>query len=365
MKLERLALAIAVLAGGACGSSNGGGPPIPIDGIFDALAETDCDLFVRCGVFSEAAFCPLYFGQMPTGFNSFSATVAGVKAGKTKYNPAAARACIDAIGASGCGIFTQSGAPPPDVCSRVFTGTLADGVRCVADTACLAGSFCASPGNAGCDGVCTHGGTLCNDDTHCTNGQVCDQHQPTATSQGTCVPRVAPGAANQPCVTNTCATGLRCSVAGDTPTCVPIALRGQPCDGGIGACAEGLVCATGGGATSSTCVPLAARGEPCQDNAQCGGFISTLVCDAATGTCVDAPTSGPCAGPMLTCNSLSSYCDTSSGTPTCMPYVATGATCSILNGACGLPGTKLCATADASAETGTCQAPTAPAACLP
>jgi hypothetical protein len=367
MKLGRLALTIAMLAGTACGSSKTGGgtgADVAIDDIVGLVDQTNCDLLVRCHVFSETAFCPLYFGPTRAGFDSLSAGVASVKAGRTNYDPAAARACIDAIVATSCSALANDG-PISEACGRVFTGTLADGARCIGDGECLAGSFCAPPDASGCDGTCTRGGTLCNDDQHCTGGQLCDEDLPTATSQGTCVTPVPPGAANQPCGTkHLCATGLYCSNGGTARTCLPIGGQGATCAGEIDACADGLFCARTSGGTG-ICLPPAAKGAPCEASGQCGALLSTMTCDEATGTCVDAPTSGACVGATFACNPLSSYCDLSTATPTCKPYLATGAACSIFTSNCGLPGTALCVTTDPSTSSGTCAPPAVPATCVP
>src|SRR5436190_17712275 len=144
MKILPISLAIA-LAGAACGSSSKpAGDPLPVDGIVDADNTAACDALVRCHLFSDTAFCPLYFGQTQTGFNTLSAGVAGVKAGRIHYDAAAARACIDALAAISCSALAAGNGPAPEACKQVFTGTVADGQPCVSDAECLTGGFCAA-----------------------------------------------------------------------------------------------------------------------------------------------------------------------------------------------------------------------------
>lgn len=371
----RLGFAVSILGllFWACGSTKGGGgteDPEPLDSLVDDAATVDCALLVRCHVFSEPALCSLYFAPDGAGFNSFGASVAAAKAGKIHYDAVAARDCLNALQADTCDALSNATAPSPGACNAVFTGTLGVGSRCIADSECLPGSFCASPaGGAGCDGSCASGGTLCNVDSHCAKGQVCDKNMPTTTSKGTCVTPVPAGAANQPCGTNSaCQPGLVCGSGASGTVCLPPGQSGQPCaiTGYVGGCADGLVCVFSDDGTSSSCQAAAAKGDSCQGRDQCGGLLSTLTCDATTHLCVDAPSSGPCAGEALACNPLSSFCDTSSGTPTCTPYLATGAACSVASVGCGLPAAATCQQpAGTTATTGTCVANVTAASCTP
>ena len=351
----------------ACGSADHG--PVPIDNLLDQVMAVDCALLVRCHVFSDAAFCPLYFGTNQTGLNTLFSTVSAAKAGKVQYDAVSARICIDALNGVSCGDFDRGQGRVPEACQKTFGGgALPDGDRCIADAECLAGSWCAPTSLAGdsCEGRCAPGGTLCNDDTQCGGGQVCDTEQGTLFSRGMCGTLVSPGALNQPCGTNRrCQDGLFCSDA--ARTCVaPIAV-GQPCTfmGITGGCADGLICVFADDGRSETCMKPAGKGDSCQARGQCGGLLSAITCDPTTHTCVDAPSSGPCAGPMLSCNPLTSYCDVSGGAPTCRSYLAIGAPCTVNSAACGLPGVATCASSDPSAPSGTCTATVAPASCTP
>jgi hypothetical protein len=77
----------------------------------------------------------------------------------------------------------------------------------------------------------------------------------------------------------------------------------------------------------------AKKGEPCVAH-QCGSPVDfgPIACDETRHVCVDLPTSGPClAGALFPCNMLVAYCDNSATPPTCKPYTAPGAACSLGN----------------------------------
>lgn len=378
MRGGRSAIVCAGLVIAGCGGSGstGGGNPIPIDDLGSQYVAAGCDYLVRCNSISDAALCsslftPLY--QM-TSFNSFGASAAAVKAGKATYDGAAARKCVEAIRNQSC---TGSNSAVDVACEKVFTGTLADGSRCITDAECLASSFCAKPaataGAASCDGTCVPGGTLCDNDSQCSGGQLCDTTtMSTATSNGTCVTPIQPGATGAPCGTNNaCRDGLWCSRAATPATCMPLGQAGASCDGNLLAgCAAGLICVPSDDGATSSCLTDARKGEPCQALYQCGGFFSTLVCDETAHACVDAPAAGPCAGTGLglhVCDFRTSYCDLSQPTPTCMPFKASGASCDPTGASgseCGTSSGTLCQTTAAGGTSGTCVT-TPPAACTP
>ena len=185
----------------ACGSSNtgsSGGATLPaIDNLVDAVDAADCDVLVRCYEVSDVALCRQFLGPPRTGFNSLAASVASVKAAKATYDPATARACLDAIAGSACRVLLTEYRVQPEPCMRIFTGKVADGEPCIADAECVAGSLCGMSPTGGCEGTCTRAGTLCNNDTHCSGGQVCDRVRRTLQSLGTCAAPVAPGGENR------------------------------------------------------------------------------------------------------------------------------------------------------------------------
>jgi hypothetical protein len=189
---------------------------------------------------------------------------------------------------------------------------------------------------------------------------------PTFTSQGTCVAATPPGAANQPCGTKSrCESGLYCSQGGITALCLPRAQASEACAGEIDGCVDGLTCVPLDATSGAICLPPATKGGACQARAQCGGVLSTMLCDDTLHTCVDAPDSGPCDAVAPRCNLMTSYCDTSIAAPVCQPYVALGDTCAVQSAACGFPRSATCVSLNGTSELGVCTPPTIPAACVP
>lgn len=332
---------VSVSCDGSDRASGGSTEPVPIDDLINQIISAECTRLVRCSDASDSASCAAFqeLTNIRVGaFNSPNAIVAAVKAGKIAYDGAAARTCLDKWFGAGSCVFDSFSSMPVD-CERAFSGKVADGGRCIADVECRATSFCASPVVIGfgrpCDGICTPGGTLCNDDTDCGNGQVCGlsiSSMGTSTSQGTCVTPVPAGRENQACGTNLrCQSGLYCLQSGPSSICTTLPQAGQPCPHGF--CAEGLICTYGNDYLSTTCLAPAAKGEPCQARLQCGGMYSSLICDDTVHLCVDRPTSGSCPFGFAGCNIFSSYCDTTHATPTCLPY---GATCNTASEGCAL-----------------------------
>lgn len=362
---------IAITAGaaiGACESSSGSTGPVPIDGLINQIVAADCALLVRCHQTSDPAFCAAFI-QAATGggdFNSAGAIVAAVKAGKVSYDGNSARTCLDQLSSEACSDFFDASSSMPMGCDKVFTGKVKDGDRCIADVECMSKSFCASAVSTGfqksCDGICTRGGPLCNDDTHCGSGEVCDFSAGTTTSNGTCVTPVRAGGPNQPCGTNSaCQPGLTCFQSGQGSICTAPGQAGQLCQG---FCADGLICVPGDNTFAATCVAPAGKGESCQVREQCGGLLSSLICDETVHRCVDRPSSGPCPTPGSFgggCNSLTSFCDTSLSTPTCQPF---GTTCNDRGEGCGFNAVcQTSASQSAGSLAGTCV--TEGMACVP
>jgi hypothetical protein len=335
---------------------------------------------VRCHTISDTALCEEAYaagrvgvaiftpGWLPgfnpgpvfarADFNSVSAIVAAARAGKAQFDAAAAKACLDAVRGLACTDVPHAPALLADVCLPVFTGTVADGDRCISDLECAnRSSLCtASMAAASCDGICTPGGPLCNTDRQCPSGQACDWTMSGDTSYGTCVTAVAPGGANQPCGTGlSCQSDLTC-VNG---TCMSRPTEGQGCNVAYGPfqeCATGLVCVQNADNTL-TCMQPAMKGQSCQGKNQCGGIISSLTCDETRHTCVDWTAGGACsAGCPYT-----AYCDQASAT--CKPDKPIGSACRKNDGTCGSFGAD-CLSADPSAVAGVCT-PLLPPTCTP
>jgi hypothetical protein len=350
----------AALVLAACGS-DGNKETVAIDDLFGQVESAECAVGVRCHLFSDEPFCKTWFEQVAStgGISPFAANVAAVKAGRSRYDDAAAAACVKAISQSPCGGLTTGLEGAGSICQKLFVGTIADGQSCAVDAECLAGSFCAvlTDSNAtACAGTCTRGGTLCNDDSQCTGGKLCDRIAPNSTAHGTCVTPIPPGAVNQPCGTlDRCQAGLMCSLdASGAPVCKAYAKAGEACQP-LG-CVDGLLCASTIDRTSGTCVTPAAKGDPCELPGQCGGELTSIFCDLTQHRCVDALTSGPCSAgraAVSECNFLTSFCDSSAANPVCTPIVAIGAPCHAGSIECGFTGATCMASAP-GASTGTC-----------
>jgi hypothetical protein len=380
-----LALMIGAAAGCGGGKSSGsGGGPVALDDLSDEVTAAECGVQVRCGFFSDLVLCQQVYaagkigaaaftaGWMPgfnpapaigrQDFNSVAAIVAAARASKARYDGAAAKTCLDAIGALACGDISNAPAVLADACQAVFMGMLADGERCISDLECGAHSFCSTPPTSSpCDGTCTAAGPLCNADRQCPSGQACSFATSTSTSSGSCVALVPPGAAGQPCGTNArCQADLTCNPQN---TCVAFPQAGASCDPNSGVpfppCEYGLVCAHSADMLTMTCMEPAMKGASCQASDQCGGMFSSLSCDVTQHHCVDWAIDGPCsAGCPYT-----AYCDQSSSPPTCKADLPPGSACQQGGDECGMLGFD-CRSPDQSAIMGTCTSLTPPT-CTP
>jgi hypothetical protein len=359
-------MAVLVLGGlVGCGGSGGGpgdGQSVALDDLVAKMTEASCARSVRCGFVSDMTICQATYGPGIFGrqlFNDLGAAIATAKAGKAQYDAAAARACVDAVRTDNCAAQVD-----PAACDHVFAGTIPDGDRCIADEGCLPGSFCAAPTSSDtpCDGTCTAGGTLCNDDGDCAAGSACDRRMGGATSFGRCVTAVPAGAAGAPCGTNSsCQPGLYCTAENVCATPLPL---GDACNGVVpgGPCAEGLRC------TGTMCAAVAKKGEACDATVVCGGGLTSLGCDPTSNVCVDLPASGPCIGTgIFSCDPLHAFCDPSGAIPTCTPFASIGQSCDpAITGQCGtvlISPSLYCMSSSASA--GTCATPPGSAACQP
>jgi hypothetical protein len=379
-----VSLASMAAAGLGCGggkASGSGSGPVSLDDLGNEVTLAECGLYVRCGMFSDLALCKQVYaaghlgaasftsGWLPgfnpapvlgrPDFNSVAAIVAAARAGKARYDGAAARACLDAIGALACGDAPNARDVLADVCQAVFTGTLADGDRCISDLECGADSFCSTPPSSSpCDGTCTAAGPACNADRQCPSGQACDWNKATTTSFGSCVTLVPPGASGEPCGTNLrCQTDLTCV---SPNTCAPLPQAGASCDRNgnpFTFCEYGLVCAHSADMLTTMCMQPATKGASCQAPDQCGARFTSSICDDTQHRCVDWAAGGPCsAGCPYT-----AYCDSSSST--CKPDLPPGSACGTGGVECGMLGFE-CRSADQASLIGTCTS-MAPPTCVP
>ncbi len=355
--------------------------PLTADTFEARIGEAICEGESRCSLFAAATkpLClTLVQRELPaqtvpdnrnSSFDTVPAAVAEVKAGKLGGDETKVQACLDAISKTAeCrdDIIENVFATPQ--CRAVFQGfgKVPENGRCISRFSCAPGLLCLRPTDPtpACDGICGKAGERCNDDTDCATGQTCNEKQ-------TCVTDAQPpGAEGQPCGTHgrcpdgllcytdrnlsppsvckkangdglpcsdllLCADGARCTQENQNKICRTITPPGKagdscPVANGVsyGACAPGLVCIPANDGQSGTCQVAKAKGEACSLVFECGGFLSVLVCDAGSHTCVDRAASGPCpGGAPYSCDFTKAFCDRTASPPTCTPYRATGAPC--------------------------------------
>ncbi len=350
-----------------------------------------CQTLVRCGyLWGDVASCLAFIAADHTSNNSPNAVLAAVHAGQIHVDVSQAQACIDGIDALNCQspIVPDFTAAPG--CSGLVTGTIPSGGTCIANAECAGSAMTCfqttAQSSTGCAGTCIAAGTMCISDTDCTggrvcsngscatpnpaagaNGQACGQNEScqqglTCLASGSSMTCGAPPTAGQPCdVTDGCAPGLWCDLTLPTPTCTAPAGRGEHCLLGDYSCQTGMTCVPSPDLQSETCLPPAAPGEACTTLFQCGGVYGLYYCDDATKKCVARPTSGPCPGGRPgACDWRTTRCDATQTTPTCVPYVSSGGSCTS-DTDCGFTG-GTCANQDPSTGTGTCQSA---AMCMP
>jgi hypothetical protein len=299
-------LPVMVLLCVACSTSN----PISIDQLGVEGAKEVCEFQTRCGNARDLAACLSVLSSGPT---SVSATVlAGVKAGRIKYDGNLARDCVDALSSRSCDITTASYHGYPQACLSTFQGTLHSGATCANSGECISQS-CDMPA---CNMACC-----------------------TGTCQGDDPPVLAKAGAS--CAINLCEPEAFCDLT--SMTCMPLKKLGESCPRGF-TCAEGLYCL----GSTKTCGPLPKLGEPCGNN---GCRDRGATCSATTGTCVKVGVLGdPCTQSGEECSDLY-VCDANNQ---CSAGIALGAPCKMF---------EQCANAEAfcdipdNATMGVCTAP--------
>lgn len=267
------------------------------------LVEANCAYFVRCGYYAERAPC-----ESVLVFNLAESFDAHIKAGRVRYDAAAAFECVAGIRTGGAGCYFYDPAPPsPLICQSVFVGTIADEAACTVDAECRSGTCCGS--DECCVGHCVTfppsrtvlEGAACTSETDteqlvCAEGTVC-KLTPGGPHKFTCVPRVGVG---QSCDEAPCERNLFCLPGATGAVCVKYPDEGQPCSDALSICASRTnYCDK----KTLTCVPRGPVGTPCETDSTCA---RTAYCDIdGTLTCQ------PRRGPGEAC----------SRTPMCSPYL--------------------------------------------
>jgi hypothetical protein len=249
MRARPLSIVVVVALTGACSSTTTSpdtGPIAQAD-FPAAVAKAYCPTVASC--------CPSSNAACEANIRAWASSVfTAPEFAKQKYDPAKARACVDAIAAlpsTSCATDLASRTPALAVCARVVNGVVAAGGVCDVPSDCeRPGDGSPSSGFAGCselDGA---------------PPKRCRQFLPTSKLGAAC--QEEPFAGQAPTV-NVCTDDLFCSAG----KCVTAPKLGEPC----GACGKDLFCAAG------TCVAAGKEGEPCTN-----GCVSGLVCNGTTCT---------------------------------------------------------------------------------
>ncbi|HRI51083.1 MAG TPA: hypothetical protein PLW65_12955 [Pseudomonadota bacterium] len=236
-------------------------------------------------------------------------------------------------------------------------GQCGKGVRAASCDDLLGGNLpavCTPPGSRA-------DGASCSDSLQCASTRCTGS----ATTCGTCVPRLKSGEACQS--SGQCQYGLYCKLAGTGPgACTPYVQVGQSCAAGD-QCLPTLFCNTGG-QPSGTCAARRAAGEACSRNADCDNQKS-LVCDSASKQCVAYTVNyievgASCANSGSTTSfnicRRDAHCVTTTttgggSTSTCVAALAAGQSCNNLDSECA---------AGLTCTSQVCQSSPVPQSCL-
>ena len=322
------AVAMVWLGAPGCGSSDGGGGPIAVTELRDALVAAVCHMAALCGDFPDAATCATSEQEFPHFYASLPQLVA---AGRVAYDGQKARRCVDQLNAlTSCTLQSTRSPGALADCDAILTGQVSAGDPCFFDEECPAGGGCVVSGN-GCDKFtqcCTatclpapswvQAGGDCTGSPHafCVDGTSCAPSPDGTTS--TCQPfgaTVGAPCASVACVgslfcepsTHTCqlpaAEGGACTPSPDdrscddrrdhcdsTGHCTPRLPVRAACQLADDACVRWARCSP----TTLTCAPLPAAGESCQQNPTPFPCLGGLTCDPGTSTCTRQPAGGSC-----------------------------------------------------------------------
>ncbi len=367
MRQSRLSFAFLAVSGvcfvlGGCGgntsdtagsagdaSSASGSGPVASENLAHEAAVAQCSLYSRCNP-------DMYFSSLSDGSTSpdrcvsylenviADQSVAPLKtamaAGKTTYDGASERACLDALSQVACDYSNAQSLLAP--CAKSWNGTVPIGGSCNSSYECAGGAsttVCSSS-TATCPGVCTAQadvGGSCSTSQDCLSNLECDMTnnvcEPLAKVGDACGSSSATGSScgglaqcvqvstitgefqcadvlsdsflteNAICGTNgtiPCAPGLTCTLVTSESTatnlvyrCQKLAALSAPCQYALGnPCPDGQFCpiAYADALTGSAqCTPQLGVNQPCTGNytGECSGFAQ-----CRSGICVTPPRIG-------------------------------------------------------------------------
>lgn len=383
MQLLALVTALVFMACSSAGDSpaDAGNAPdggstasLTVENLCRTLAETICAEAATCSCPGVTSAEACLAKQQPGCERSFSVPISGVALGRLTFDPAAARACVDAYAKAIDGCATPNDTPPASVCARIFIDAAAVGANChaanlgmacangtgaCADSgACVAlpasgepcpGRRCA--GDAVClqDGKCgtfagppnKPSGATCGDTRECAEGLSCQESlcapAPVAGAEcnmlvgcgrgSTCIPDLnracAPKAAEgESCViSEECAEGLGCHSFLAVPKCVKLAKVGEPCT-------NGAPCVAGARCEGEECRLLPVEGESCSFGECAPGFI----CDGSS-KCTGPLSQGAACGRIDAC-AADLVCNLAAYPGTCVARVGEGQPCEGMDDRC-------------------------------
>jgi hypothetical protein len=255
-------LLLAGALGSACGDEAPAGPgPIPLDSLRDELATATCEQYVRCGFSPDKATCDATQGDEQETLQLLTDAVLG----RVTYDPAAARACVEAIRAYACDGRASALVALSTACEGMFVGTVPAGGPCLLSDECGSKGYCDTS-------MCMGGGSCC---------------------LGVCANPLDPVAVGGDCTTNPCVASAYCDQAAMPFTCKARKDNGEACDG-VDQCKDGQRCDVGG--NPQTCYLLQNRGGQCNPSLQQGACIRfDDYCETSERKCKQLPGDGmPC-----------------------------------------------------------------------
>lgn len=292
---------------------------IPMSEYCQRVAQTECEVQQRCGLWSTAFDC----GRVKAAYDCLEPYGPALDAGVLQYDGVAAAACLAALREPRCedglGASWRRRSSEPS-CRSVFHGTASEGQACgvcaVGLSCWVNSSFCGTCVPTPDAGLVALPGEnepcfrIEGDGDGCVLGMSCEED---ASGTYRCVRQ--PGA-GEACGPGPCREGAAC-VGG---VCVTKARAGEAC-GAVG-CERGLFCDANG-----TCVVLRQLGEACASTTECAWSL------CVDGVCRGPQTEGEPCSDELTCASSLACVD-----GVCVPRAALGEPC----GQRGCAGTALC-----------------------
>ncbi len=397
--------------GGVCVPFDGGTEPqvtltagpfdggLPLSAYSAAFATAYCQWYSRCNPLAQyvladcvaniagrGGWSPNFNGsQDPKRELSFiPAFLDGVDAGRIRYDPAAALACLNQLQAAQC-LSPVFYAGPETGCAPYWTGTVATGGACENDRDCSAG-LCVNA-DGGCPGACV--ALIDQPGASATFIGQCDASAglydtSVQNGPGICDPAPDAGMVHVFCLTDgNCPSGEQCALTGSCvsqstdptlcppscPTsaqcfavteplspnldsfdglCAPNVQDGGACNVGAvlfsinnsnpfqaiwlsGACEPGLVC-RGGTATGNlgTCQPTAEVGQPCTAGVQFTGCALGLACTCGVCEIPPGPNASCLADTFGACRPDQAVCSSAK----CTALPTSGQPCATSDGVC-------------------------------